>query len=388
MHLGRFHAVIYDLAHHFKGAELSAKVESCVAQLDQYAASRAQAQLEAFRAALETLLKASEVKDQNLSQPFAQQVIAELGLSDILSPLFEQKINKAIAERSFDPIGLAAELRQIGAKATEKIAQIRAIDTAFRELDVEFERVENTAAEVGLMLPREIVGDNLGSLTTEFNDIGKLARAISEMVGATEYDPKVITIASSWWQVFLDLNPDAILVWVFAIERIVNLFKSNLEIKNLQRQLSEKEISKDITDLIQREIDRRVSEGLRDLASELRASYATLDDTARLNEIETQLRQGLYYLAKRLNQGAQVEINVAVPLEPQDDNAEASAAAPTEEMTAKIEATRSQIAKLRDLRARARNASAETLTFDKSAPLLLASGPASEASPESTAKDD
>ncbi len=121
MHLGRFHAVIYDLAHHFKAAELPAKIENCAAQLDQYAVSREQPQLDSFRATIETLLKASEVKDPDLSQPFAQQVIAELDLGDVLPSQFEQSINKATAANSFDPMGLAAELRQIAAKANKNL---------------------------------------------------------------------------------------------------------------------------------------------------------------------------------------------------------------------------------------------------------------------------
>jgi len=156
VHLGRFHAVIYDLAQHFESAELPGKIENCAAQLDQYAASRAQPQLDSFRTTIEALLKASEVKDPDLSQPFAQQVIAELGLGEILPPLFEQSINRAISEKSFDPSGLAAEFRQVAAKVTRKITQVRAIDTAFKELEVEFERVQDEAAEVGFLLPREV----------------------------------------------------------------------------------------------------------------------------------------------------------------------------------------------------------------------------------------
>jgi len=291
MHLGRFHAVVYDLSAHFEAAELPEKIENCAVQLDQYAATNTSQKLEAFRAAIESLYKAAEITAPELGQPFAQQVISELDLGDVLSPRFKEIIEAAIREGSFNPAGLASDLRKIGKNASKKIGQINAIARAFNELHVEFEEVENETAEVGFLLPREVVGNTLKNLTSEFNNIAKLAQAINELVGATDYDPKVLTIASSWWQVFLELDVGAILVWVLLIERIVILFKSNLEIKRLQQQLSDQKVSQEITDLIENEIERRVSTALQELASELRKSYSKIEDGARLNEVETQLRR-------------------------------------------------------------------------------------------------
>lgn len=236
---------------------------------------------------------------------------------------------------------------------------------------MEFERVQENEAEVGILLPREIVGESLAALTSEFNKLGKLFRAINELTGAPDYDPKVRTISSSWWQVFLDLDPSQVLIWVVSIERIVALFKSNLEIKDLQQRLATKEIPKEITDLIEKEIDRRVSSSLASLASEIRRDYAKIEDEGRLNEIETQLRQGLYHLAMRINQGSQVEINVAIPKAPEEQPTPAEGVEVDPLVQTQIEAQRTRIAELRQLRARGRSASVETLKIDGTSQVLL-----------------
>ncbi len=304
-------------------------------------------------------------------QPYARQVIDDMRIADLLPPTFQSSITRAIAERSFDPAGLAGELRSIASAATTKTGHIAAIDTGFTALGVEYERVDSDAAELGFLIPREVVGETLKNLTDEFDELSKLLRAINELVAAEDYDPRVLTISSSWWQVFLDLNPEQILVWVLAIERIVNLFKSNLEIKALQKQLGDKEMPKQITDLIEKEVEKRVSTEIKALATEIRRDYSKVNDAARLNEIETQLRQGLIYLAKRMNQGAHVEINVGIPDEPSPPKDLAEGSDEAEAFQQSLTQARERITRMRALRDRARTASANTTEIGLNAPLLL-----------------
>jgi hypothetical protein len=371
LHLGRFHATIYDLASHFTAADLPAKLEQCAAALDQYAQGKTAAQLEEFRTGFDTLLKASEVKDPELKQPYALQVISEMALTDILDPDLPVDLHRIVKERAFDHAGIATDFRTLATKITKKSSQVSSIDKAFTDLEVEFERVEDNEAEIGILLPREIVGESLSALTSEFNKLGKLFRAINELTGAPDYDPKVRTISSSWWQVFLELQPTQILVWVIAIERIVALFKSNLEIKVLQQQLSSKEIPKKITELIEKEIDTRVSSALNELAAEIRKEHAKIDDEGRLNEIEIQLRQGFTHLAMRINQGSQVEINVAIPEEPKEPPASAEGEELNQEIQAEIASQQARITELRELCTRSRAASTETLNIDGASRVLL-----------------
>lgn len=388
MHLGRFHVVIEALAAHFKRAQLPQKLEQCAALLDQYSSGRTQPQLDAFRTAVEDLLTTSDTLEADLNQPYARQVIADMSIGDILPPTFQDAVKRTISEKSFDPTGLSAELRLVAASATKKTTHLASINDGFTALGVEYERVESNSAELGFLLPREVVGETLKDLTNEFNELSKLLRAVNELVAADEYDPRVLTISSSWWQVFLDLDPNQILVWVLAIERIVNLFRSNLEIKNLQHQLGDKKMPKEITDLIEKEVEKRVSTELKELASEIRRDYAKIDDPARLNEIETQLRQGLIYLARRMNQGAHVEINVGIPEEPAPPKAETEGAEPSEEFLQNLVEARGRIAKLRDLRDRARAASSETTVIGQNAPLLLTQEPSQDSTASAAKKSD
>ncbi|MHB1058222.1 MAG: hypothetical protein ACYC0F_10150 [Rhodanobacter sp.] len=378
MHLGRFHAVINDLALHFRAAKLVPKLEKASELLELYGSNRNQTDIDAFKSLIGQIRDAAEINDRDLDQPYAQQIIDELDIREILNPDFSRKINEIISRASFDPHGLAQELKSVAEEFSTKIQQVLSIDSSFDKLGVEFQRVAEDESEIGFLLPKEVVGETLANLSKEFDDLSKLARAVNELSGdSEEYDPRVITISSSWWQIFLDLTPEQIGIWIIAIERIVNLFKSNLEIKNLARQLREQNMPDKITKQIEDEVDKRVRAEIERIAKDIRKQHSKGKDPARANELETQLRHGLVYLAKRLNQGVQVEINIGIPSEPKMPESEEGQEL-DKALVKEIEQRKARILNLRELRERARTISVETENIGKDSPLLISSEPDNE----------
>lgn len=358
MHLGRFHAVIYDLVNHFDNADLVNKLNHAVAQLAAYTSSRSEQHITTFREAIETVNTASEITNPDLLQPYAQQVIDEIGIRSAVGQTFRDSLASILNTDNFDTQGLADRLSEKVIDIKNKIASVKAISSAFLQLNVEYQKVQESQAEVGFMLPREAVGDSLKELSSEFTKLGNLAKAINEISGAEDYDPQVVTISSSWWQVFLDLDPAQIALWVMAIERIVALYKSGLEIKKIQKDLQKQEVSPEITTRLGEEIDKKMSAGINAIAVDIRTKHSKVEDEARANELEIAIRQGLTHLAMRISQGAQVEINVAL----QEDNIEEDPANPglPEPVAQQIADNRARLQELRNLRSHAQLASSST----------------------------
>ena len=156
-----------------------------------------------------------------------------------------------------------------------------------------------------------------------------------------------------------------------AIERIASLFRTNLEVKDLQQRLAERKMPPAITEAIEKEIESRISTSLEQLASDLRQEFGKMPDQQRANEVENQLRQGLRHLAMRINQGTQVEINIAVPEDPSDPTPESETEQVDQTVLDAITSRRARLAEMRVLRQRAIAASVETLQLDTTTPLLL-----------------
>jgi len=362
---------MFDLEHHFKLAGTPESLQEASSSMAEYAGSRNEEALSRFKQAIQKSKASATIDDKDLLQPFAQQVISEIGLSGLFNPEFSRDLDAVVNGAGFDPQGLSDSIGKFAGVIAEKIALLRQVEASFEQLGVEFERVNGVEAEIGFMLPREVVGTKLGELSREFDQLNKLSKAIAEISGDSEdYEPTVRTIASSWWQLFLDLTPEQIGIWVLAIERILSLFKTNLEIKSLSNQLKEKRLPDNITSLIEAEVDKRVKAEIKKIASDIRKQHSKGKDAARLNELETQLRQGLSHLAKRLNQGMQVEINLSIPDEPKEPKVEDGQEIDAAILKA-IEAKKAEIAKLNELRERAMAISVESEKLGEDAPLLI-----------------
>lgn len=370
MHLGRFHHVVDYLEQHFKNARLAEQLDAAATALEQFTQSRGESDIAEFRSKLAGALDATDDLAPELLQPYAQQVINDLGLKSLLPPEVRKKINAVVTEHGFDSAALSAAIKKQTKEYSAQINYLKQLDASLRGLYAEYTEVEPERAEVGLLLPREAVGDKLPDLSKEFDKISNLARAVNELTGQPDYDSRVVTISSSWWQIFLDVPVEQIVLWTVAIERIVGLFKSNLEIKNLQKQLGEREMPEAILKAISDEVERKVTAGLATIAQDLSQQFGKIDDAGRRREVETQLRQGLHYLARRMNQGAQVEINVGVPDDPEDPEVK-DGGAPDQEVLEANNRLRERIAHLRTLRRSAMSASESSLQIDSEAPLLI-----------------
>lgn len=361
MHLGRFHAVIETLVTHFEENGIPQLLANCVSQLSAYASNRAEVHLIEFKSNLKSLYDAATIKDERLNQPYAQDVINELNLDNAFLPLLSEIIDEQMRDSAFDVHAISAKFTKLQQEITDKIAQLFNINIAFKRLGVEIQRVHSGESEVGLLIPREIVGNKVHDLVSEFSSIEKLAKAINEMTGA-DYDPKVVTISSSAWQIFIESGPAQILLWVAAIERITLLYKNGLEIKILQKQLEEKKVPEAITKELENSINTAFSNGLKELAAELRKSHSIIEDDARGNELETQLRQGLNYLSKRVTAGAQVEINMSLP--PPQKPLSPEESEKNTELAIEITKARARLEDLREIRSRAMAASAQTINIE------------------------
>lgn len=370
MHLGRFHATIYRLNNYYQEIEPIEKLNNLISHLQSFINTRNQEHFTAFKNTLEEILKIPE-PEKNLAQPYARQILNELKLLDDLVQPLASRIKTTITQNSFDQNQAITELTSIRDDLARKLNEIQKIDSAFTSLDVEYESVFSGDSEIGLLLPRELTGETLEELNQELQQINRVFRAINEITGSEEYSPKIRTISSSWWQIFLELDHTQIAAWVFAIERIVNLFKTNLEIKALQKQLEEKDIPKKITSALEKEVETKIKTGIQKIASDIRKKFSKTSDEPRLNELETQLKQGLTYLAKRLNQGAEIEINISLPAKPKkpkdsEENQEALA-----NYQNQLLAYEEKLKAALEIQSQAFIASQKTLEIEKDAPLAI-----------------
>lgn len=378
MHLGRFHSSIYDISHYYQNTDIKEKLNSAISTLENYISNRDESYLSNFKSKIEEIKKSTSELPDELLQPYNQQIINQLGISELIGNELFKGISNIISNNNFDIQKTRNDLKVFSKELNEKIDHIYNINDSFRDLDVEIEYTQQNEAEIGFFLPREFIGDKLSDLSKEFNKLNLLTKAIVEITSdGDSYEPTIRTISSSWWEIFINATPDQIAIWTLAIERIINLFKTNLEIKSLLEALKSKDLPKNITDDIEKVIEEKINKGLEEIASEIIKSNPTPKDKNRINELSIQLKQGLKYFAHRLNQGAQVEMNIAIPEDPKDPTTK-DGEEPDAILLDSIKRQREKIAQLRKIRNHASLISNETTRSEHKENLLISFNDESE----------
>ena len=243
-------------------------------------------------------------------------VISETKGLDFFGEELVNLIDSAITNQGLMPVEILANLNEIKILLADYIKKITVLADTLDDLDVEYDDFHSGQYEFSALLPKELIGHSISEIGKELSHLDKLFKALNELMGYGAKSPEVKSISSSWWQFFLELDETQIAAITFAIERIVNLYKTSLEIKKLREGTKGLNLDKKITDLIEKEIDKKIKAGMKKIASDLRKKFQKNNDDQRANELEIQIRQELILIAKRLDQGAIYEVKAAIPDEP------------------------------------------------------------------------
>lgn len=315
--MGRFNYVLWDLKSYFKQNRHLAELDAAITALQTYLSSPNSDTSSAFKAAItKAEVAASKFPDEYLKKSY-QQVLEDIRGFPYVGPSLALTIRETLTEGALTPTDMLASLQKLRKDLNQFITHVNAVADGLDELSAEYELLHEDELELGIHLPQESVGYRLDELIKEISHIDSLFQALNELMGRTNESPEIRTLSTTWYQIFLELDGQQIAAIVFAIERIVALYKTNLEIKQLKRNAEDKKLD-DVAELLGKKIDEKLKAGVAEIASQIREKYQNNNDEGRVNEIETKLRIELFHLAKRINEGASCEVRVGLPLKPSE----------------------------------------------------------------------
>ncbi|TXT23493.1 MAG: hypothetical protein FD134_2103 [Gallionellaceae bacterium] len=163
------------------------------------------------------------------------------------------------------------------------------------------------------------MGSDIESLEHEFHEVNFVLKTLQEVVGEGSGGIEVKTISASEWQIYLEAVPILAASLIHAVEKIVALYKSNLEIKKLKRELENNNLPEAVLKPLQDHIESAVKSEIRKIADELVELYYKKKDEGRKNELKNQTSQALRYLADRIDRGATIEVHAEPPEEPVEE---------------------------------------------------------------------
>lgn len=322
MNLGRFHAAIYTIKKEIEAdgnfellADLQTSLQNSITQQTPDSA-------QLFKKSYSVFIETLEEADSNFTFPTRRKIYKELGATKHIGFGLSNRIKNVISENQIAPANALAEIQKINADSKKFYEKLKTLDATFTDLEIEYDDLEKGEFEIGFSFPHEIIGSDVESLEKEFHQLDFVLKTLQEVSLGQVEKVTIKTISASEWQVFLNSLPELAACTAIAIERIVAMYKNNLEIQLIKQQLDEKKLPKSVTKPLQDYIEKAVKGELRKVAEDLVDEFYQVKDEGRKNELKNQASLALQYLADRMDHGATVEVHASPPDEPTPETEE------------------------------------------------------------------
>ncbi len=305
------------------------KIQSLVAEvgasLSSSATQASTAATEKFETELASLYAVLGACPSNDLVPSLARIMRETGAERVTGIGLARRMREQLAMNQITPAKAVEAISTLAAEIATFQAAAKSVTNGLSKLNVSADQLEATEHELGVAIPGAFIGPNLEGLAKELKSLDRHVKAFAEVTDADTASCKLRSIGTGCFEVFAVAPSATAAAIAFAIERIVVLYKSMLEIRVLRKQLVEKQAPAEALRLLEEDERKRVTRDLDTVRDEILSTYAgeTKPDKARRNELKVALGQALHYLAERIDRGFDFEIRTA-PVVEQEPAAEPS----------------------------------------------------------------
>ena len=314
MHLGKFHAVIDELATEYSNGNIASQIQSVIAQLDSLAANPGSPEIaKAFRTQVDVLRNALSSSPLNKPYPTLTALLNSIGAQQYVGDRLFQNIEDVIAKNGMTPQLAAASLRELFAKVVAFYQEVTAINNGFTRLAVEYTDLEAGEGEIGISIPEPEGKRLLSDLAKAAKDWDKALRPFVELADPNHDPVEVRTISSSDWQFYLGAGTTVLLALSGAVSHLNTLLRKLVETRKLIQQLVGQGMSEASTGPAVAEADNMLNNGTRELAEKIVDEHH-LEDKGRANELKTEMTRSLRFIANQMASNVTIEIRYIPPV--------------------------------------------------------------------------
>lgn len=264
---------------------------------------------------LTTLYQSLDTATSNDFSPTWKQLIDEIEATDILGLRLKERIEGIFSRNQITQAVALQELQEINNKIQNLQTALDQIISSFQLLKIGAEELEPGECEVGVLVPRDFVGNSLDRFADELEEIDRIFETFSELVTGSRSSFQIRTISSSDLTIYFDAIPQVAACIAVAVERIVELYKKLLEIRKLHGELSKQGIPENNLDGIKTHANSLMETGIEKLIPELIKDFYSNSDEGRKNELTIELRFSLKKIANRIDNGFNIEVRAEPDIE-------------------------------------------------------------------------
>ncbi len=264
-----------------------------------------------------------------------REIILEFGLDNLVAQVIEKQIRTLIQANAATPSTALPRLTEIRDEIVSDLKALRQIKSGLERFNVKQDGVDQDKAAVSFVIPRGEGNVPSEQLIADLKDFEFVENAFERIVTGRQTGARIKSLASSDFSVTLD-SPMAVgLAVAIAIkyliaryQEILNLRKSQIDLRRLKSDAAAEVVEKDITARIEKISD--------DVADKIIERFKK-----KAEEDRPLARKAVLKMARMIDNRYRIEVRVAVAQEDASDDEQAESKAAMQ-----LEAARQEITEI------------------------------------------
>ena len=262
----------------------------------------------AFRLKYEEVLNVLNKCKSNFVRPTQKSILGEMKALSRIGIGLSSRIQEIISENSATQADLLDQFKKLRAEIVEFSKTLTSLKENMAKVGVSISLLEKGTFEVGIIFPPSDNRRGVGDFKEHVSNIEFIILTFQEMSGMSLASATIRRISSSDWEVFVACSGPAAAGIAFALERIVSMYKTYLEIKLLKKQLAEKEVPESVLKGLADHLDSKIGADVDSISKIIIDKYCSIKDSGRKSELHNKLRIALTKLIKMVDMAAIIDV--------------------------------------------------------------------------------
>jgi hypothetical protein len=318
MNTERLHAIAIALRHEMEKSNTPTRMQELINSLQNFISQ----QNPSFQQALAQNIKAmyTSITDTATDRfsPAWRQILRDIGGEDLFGKQLKLKIETVFSRNQITPVVALQELQQIHNRLKGFKDALEEATSSLRHFQIGNEKLAPGECEIGVLIPRDEVHNQLPDFAEEIKEIGFILNTFSEVATGKKDDLLIRTISASDFLVFLQASPPYAACVAMSIERLVALYKQLLEIRKLRLELKKQGVPDNQTTGVEDFANQLMEKGIDKIAEEVINEYHKKDDKGRKSELASAVKLSLNKIANRIDHGYNIEVRCELVYDKKD----------------------------------------------------------------------
>jgi hypothetical protein len=313
MNAERLHAIVIALKKEMTAERISSKMQNMVNCLEALVNLSNAPNQQNLATSLDAMYAAITDNDSDRFSPAWRQILREIGGEHLFGKRLKEDIETILATNQITLAVALQKLRETLEELQKFENALNSAASAFQQLNIGDEKLQPGECEIGVLIPRQAVKNQLLGFSEELRELGFILNTFSEVATGKPSELEIKTLSSSDLLLHLLASAPYAACLAVAIERIVGLYKQLLEIRKLHQEIRKQGVPDEETTGIENYANRLMENGIDKASEEIVNDFYQGKDDGRKNELTVAVRLSMNKIANRIDHGFNLEVRVEPP---------------------------------------------------------------------------